>query len=92
MTKKLAEALMKHKHDDEVMIDRLLNGTEEEYAEAFKAWDISGEECKKEIESYDKVDYLPSFYGNGKYDLYDLASKYLNRLDAKRRKNSLQNQ
>ena len=39
MTKKLAEALMKHKHDDEVMIDRLLNGTEEEYSEAFKAWD-----------------------------------------------------
>ena len=30
MTKKLAEALMKHKHDDEVMIDRLVNGTKEE--------------------------------------------------------------
>ena len=92
MTKKLAEALMKHKHDDEVMIDRLLNGTKEEYSEAFKAWDASGEECKKEIESYDKVDYLPSFYGNGKYNLCDLASKYLNRLEAKRRKNSLHNQ
>ena len=90
MTKKLAELLMKHKHDDEVMIDRLVNGTEEEYSEAFKAWDESGEACKKEIESYEKVDYLPSFYGNGKYDIYDLASKYLNRL--KNRKNSLQNQ
>ena len=92
MTKKLAEALMKHKHDDEVMIDRLVNGTEEEYSEAFKAWDASGEECKKEIESYDKVDYLPSFYGNGKYNLYDLAFKYLSKLEAKRRKNSLHNQ
>ena len=92
MTKKLAELLMKHKHDDEVMIDRLFNGTEEEYAEAFKIWDASGKECEKEIESYDKVDYLPSFYGNGKYDLYDLAFKYLNRLSAKSRKNSLHNQ
>ena len=89
MTKKLAELLMKHKHDDEVMIDRLVNGTKEEYSEAFKAWDSSGEECKKEIESYDKVDYLPSLYGNRKYNLYDLASKYLNRL--KSRKNSLHN-
>lgn len=92
MTKKLAELLMKHKHDDEVMVDRLLNGTEEEYAEAFKVWDESGEACKKEIESYGKVDYLPSFYGNGKYDIYDLASKYLSKLSANRRKNSLHNQ
>ena len=92
MNKKLAELLMKHKHDDEVMIDRLVNGTKEEYSEAFKVWDASGEECKKEIESYDKIDYLPSFYGNGKYDLYDLTSKYLNRLKAKSRKTSLHNQ
>lgn len=92
MTKKLAELLMKHKRDNEVMTDRLFNGTKEEYTEAYEVWKASGDECKKEIASYDRVDYLPSFYGNGKYNLYDLASKYLAKLYAKRRKNSSHNQ
>lgn len=89
MTKKLAQLLLQHKAEGDNITHRIKTEgdaytSSNQYTMDYFTWSASGQQCLDEIKAYGNNDYMRSFYGNGKQDIYLLAEKYLKKLEKNR--------